>query len=118
VVHNFQTKNNKIKLLTECESVNRKGLLLIESILQNSKQLQQSQFYFVISGLKMTGHRNPDDNLELHCNVGTDGLSGAVCAPLENSRNVISEVQCEIRGPRGSNNGLYNMECLLKYDAV
>jgi hypothetical protein len=36
-----------MKLLTECESVTQKVLLLVESILRNAKQLQQaySNFY-------------------------------------------------------------------------
>jgi hypothetical protein len=48
----------------EYESVSRKFLLLIESILQIAKQLQHVQFYFVISGLKIISHGNPDSNLE------------------------------------------------------
>jgi hypothetical protein len=39
---NFQTGNKKIKLLTKYESVPQKVLLLIESILQNVKQLQHA----------------------------------------------------------------------------
>jgi hypothetical protein len=33
---------------------------------QNAKQLQHVQFYFVISGLKIAGHGNPDTYLESH----------------------------------------------------
>jgi dynactin complex subunit len=39
VAYNFQTRNNKIKLLTEYESVTQKSLIPLESILQNTKQL-------------------------------------------------------------------------------
>jgi hypothetical protein len=39
VAYNFQTGNNKIKLLTEYENVTEKVLLVIESILQNAKHL-------------------------------------------------------------------------------
>jgi hypothetical protein len=42
VAYNFQTKNNKIKLLTEYESVTQKVLISLESILQNAKQLQHA----------------------------------------------------------------------------
>jgi hypothetical protein len=33
VAYNFQTRNNKIKLLTEYESATKKGLISLESIL-------------------------------------------------------------------------------------
>jgi hypothetical protein len=39
VDYNFHAGNNKIKLLTEYESLTQKVVLLIESILQNAKQL-------------------------------------------------------------------------------
>jgi hypothetical protein len=39
VAYNFQTGKNKIKLLTEYESVTQKTLIFLESILQNAKQL-------------------------------------------------------------------------------
>jgi hypothetical protein len=29
----------------------------------------RKQFYFVVSGLKITGHRNPDNNLESRCKM-------------------------------------------------
>jgi hypothetical protein len=48
----------------EYEIVTLEVLLLVESILQNDKQLQRGIFYFVISGLNITGHGNPDSNLE------------------------------------------------------
>jgi hypothetical protein len=71
---NFQTGKNKIQLLTEYESGTQKVLLSVESMLQTGKQLQHSttfilrkQIYFVVSGLKITGHGNPDNNLESHC---------------------------------------------------
>jgi hypothetical protein len=44
VSYNFQIGNNKIKLLTEYENVSQKVVLLIESILQNAKQLQHRAF--------------------------------------------------------------------------
>jgi hypothetical protein len=37
MAYNFQTRNNKIKLLTEYESVTQKVLLPLESMLQNAK---------------------------------------------------------------------------------
>jgi hypothetical protein len=43
VAGNLQTKNNKIKLLTEYENVTQKVLLFIESVLQNAKQLQHAR---------------------------------------------------------------------------
>jgi hypothetical protein len=51
----------------ECESVNQKVLLSLESILQNVFSYSLSSFYFVVSGLKIIGHRNADSNLESHC---------------------------------------------------
>jgi hypothetical protein len=43
VAYNFQTGNNKIKLLKEYESVTQKVLLHIESILRNAKELQHAR---------------------------------------------------------------------------
>jgi hypothetical protein len=43
VAYNFQTRNNKIKLLTEYESVTQKVLIPLKSILQNAKQLQHAR---------------------------------------------------------------------------
>jgi hypothetical protein len=63
----FNTRNNKIKLLTEYESVIQKVSLPVELILKNAKQLQHVRLYFVVSGLKITGHGNPDNNLESRC---------------------------------------------------
>jgi hypothetical protein len=51
----------------EYENATPEVLLHLESILQMAKQLQHAQFYFVISGLKIIGHGNPDNNLESHC---------------------------------------------------
>jgi hypothetical protein len=74
VAYNFQTEKNKIKLLKEYESVTPKVLLLIELILQNVKQnflssdfIFLNRFYFIVSGLKILGHGNPDNNLESYC---------------------------------------------------
>jgi hypothetical protein len=67
VAYKLQTRNNKIKLLTEYESVIQKVLLVIESILQNVNQLQNAQFYFVVSSLTIIGHGNPGNNLESRC---------------------------------------------------
>jgi hypothetical protein len=67
VAYNFRIENNEIKLLTEYENATRNVLLSIEAMLQNAKQLQHSQFYFVVSGLKIIGHGNPDNNLESLC---------------------------------------------------
>jgi hypothetical protein len=54
----------------EYENIIRKLLLSIESIQHNAKQLQHAcvffareQFYFVVSGLKIIVHGNPDNNL-------------------------------------------------------
>jgi hypothetical protein len=43
VAYNFQIGKNKINLLTKYESVTKKVLLFIESMLQNTKQLQQAR---------------------------------------------------------------------------
>jgi hypothetical protein len=49
----------------EYENVIPKLSLLIESILKSTKQFYHAQFYFVVSGLKIIGHGNPDNNLEM-----------------------------------------------------
>jgi hypothetical protein len=67
VAYNFQAGNDKIKLLTEYERVTQNVLLAVELILHNAKQLRHAQFYFDISGLKIIGHGNPDNNLESLC---------------------------------------------------
>jgi hypothetical protein len=67
VAYNFQTGNTKIKLLTEYKIIAQKVLVFIESILEIAKQLQNVCLYFVVSGLKITGHGNSDNNLELLC---------------------------------------------------
>jgi hypothetical protein len=69
VAYNFQIGNNKIKLLTEYESVTQKVLLSLESILQNAKQLHHAQFYFTVSSLKITGHGNTHNNVESLCTI-------------------------------------------------
>jgi hypothetical protein len=43
VAYNFQTGNNKIKLITEYESVTQKFLVPLESVLQNAKQVQHAR---------------------------------------------------------------------------
>jgi hypothetical protein len=43
MAYNFQTRNNKIKLLMEYESVTQKVLISSKSILQNAKQLQHER---------------------------------------------------------------------------
>jgi hypothetical protein len=48
----------------EYENETLEVLLLIESILQNAKQLQHGLLYFGVSGLNITGHGYPDNNLE------------------------------------------------------
>jgi hypothetical protein len=74
VAYNFQTGNNRIKLLTEYESVTQKVVSPVESILQNAKQLQHARLSWhvrglsgVVPGLKIIGHGKPDNNLESHC---------------------------------------------------
>jgi hypothetical protein len=67
VAYNFETGSNKIKLLTEYESATQRVLLFIEPILQTAEQLQHARIHFVVSGLKIIGHENPDDNLQTYC---------------------------------------------------
>jgi hypothetical protein len=43
VAYNFQTRNNKTKLLMQYESVTHKVLLFIELMLQNAEQLQYAR---------------------------------------------------------------------------
>jgi hypothetical protein len=63
-----------MKLLTEYESETQEVLLLVYSVLQNTKQLQHARLSWhvrcpsgVVSGLKIVGQGNPDNNLESHC---------------------------------------------------
>jgi hypothetical protein len=57
VAYTFQIGGKiKSKLLTGYESELERSLLLIDSLLQTAKKNQYSQFYFVVSGLKITGH--------------------------------------------------------------
>jgi hypothetical protein len=35
------------------------------------KKFQYKQFYYVVSGLKILGHLNSDNNLESHCSFDT-----------------------------------------------
>jgi hypothetical protein len=67
MVYNFQIGINNTKLLIEYERVTQKVLLFLGSMVQNAKQLQHAQFYFVVSGLKIIGHGNPHNNLESLC---------------------------------------------------
>jgi hypothetical protein len=66
VAYNFQTGNNKMKLLTKYESVTDKVLLLVEPILQNAKELQHARLPWHVK-LKIIGHGNPENSLESHC---------------------------------------------------
>jgi hypothetical protein len=59
----------KIKLHKEYESETQKVLLHVESISQNAKHFQHAQLYFVVSGLKIIGHGNPDNNLESYLTI-------------------------------------------------
>jgi hypothetical protein len=56
VAYNFQTGNNKIKLLTEYESVTQKVLILLESILQTAKQLQHAHLSWHIRCPRVLQH--------------------------------------------------------------
>jgi hypothetical protein len=67
VACNSQTESNKVKLLTEYESVIQNVLLPIELIFQNAKQLQHARPSWHIRGLKIIGHKTPDNNLESLC---------------------------------------------------
>jgi hypothetical protein len=49
MAYNFQTGQNRIKLLKEYESVTQKVLLLIESILQNAQQPQHARLSWHVS---------------------------------------------------------------------
>jgi hypothetical protein len=57
----------------EFESATQKVLLLVETMCRMLKNFNmraffaRKQFYFVIFSLKITGHGNPDNNLETHC---------------------------------------------------
>jgi hypothetical protein len=82
VAYNFQTENNKMKLLmeyenatqtnfinkidllTEHESVIQKVLLPVEQNFLSCVFIFHKQFHFIASGLKIIRHGNLDNNLE------------------------------------------------------
>jgi hypothetical protein len=66
MTYNFQTDNNKMKLLTEYESVTQKVSLLIESILQNAKQLPTCAPFVA---RKITKLPDFDQHLPAKCSV-------------------------------------------------
>jgi hypothetical protein len=68
VAYNFQTGNNKIKLLIEYESATQNFSLLVDIYFLNYIFIFHKQIYF-ISGLKIICHGNPDNNLESHCTI-------------------------------------------------
>jgi hypothetical protein len=58
VACNLQTRNNKMKLLTEYENVIQKVLIPLESILQSAKQLQHARLSWHVrspSGIHFVG---------------------------------------------------------------
>jgi hypothetical protein len=72
MVYNFQTGNNKPKLLMEYESVTQSRHQCRECGVDKLNFLSyisifRKQFYFVASGLKMMGLGNSDNNLETFC---------------------------------------------------
>jgi hypothetical protein len=75
VAYNFKIGKNKIKLLTEDESLTQKVLfdnaVLTELMFDwlSYTFFFRKQFYFVVSGLKIVGHGNPDNNLESSCRI-------------------------------------------------
>jgi hypothetical protein len=77
VTYNSQTGSNKIKLLTEYESVAQKALFgnairaaLIDWLIDVGYTfIFCKQFRYVISGLTIIGHGNPDSNLESSCRL-------------------------------------------------
>jgi hypothetical protein len=73
VAYNFQ--NGKIKKLhMECKIIIQKVLYIVESILQNAKQIQHAYHYFVAPGLKIIGHEKSDNNLESFCIIAVGKL--------------------------------------------
>jgi hypothetical protein len=73
VTYNFQTGNNKIKLLSEYESVTQSIKTSMRRVQRCQLKLSElllhirKQFYFPVSSFKITGHGNPDNNLESPC---------------------------------------------------
>jgi hypothetical protein len=65
VAYNFQTENNKMKLLTEYEILNQKVLFFVKQNFLSYTFIFRKQFFF--SNLRIIGHENPDNNLESHC---------------------------------------------------
>jgi hypothetical protein len=67
VAYNFQTGNNKIKLLTEYEDVTQNvlfGNAVLAALMSGRKY---GLDVMDLSGLKIIGHGNPDNNLESSC---------------------------------------------------
>jgi hypothetical protein len=94
VVCNFQTGNNRIKLLTEYECVTH-SIEIMRRVQRCQIKLSElrfhihKQFYFVISRLKIMCHGNPDNNLESLC-IKNGGSRTWVCDCL------VSEANCGI----------------------
>jgi hypothetical protein len=63
VAYTFQIGNNKINLLTEYENVTQRVLLLQNQYCRILNNFNMRSF-FILSGLKIIGHGNPDVNLE------------------------------------------------------
>jgi hypothetical protein len=53
----------------EYEIVTQKVSLTIELILENENNSNVRNFFFVLSGLKIISHGNPNNNLESPCRV-------------------------------------------------
>jgi hypothetical protein len=66
VPYNFHTGNNRIKLLTEYGSLTQKYPLPDIQYCRTLNNFNMPAFSGT-SGLKITGHGNPDNNLESFC---------------------------------------------------
>jgi hypothetical protein len=73
MANNFPSESNKMKLLTEYDRVAQKSLIWQRCSRRNDISFCElhlvfhKKFYFVVSGLKIIGHGNPDSNIESTC---------------------------------------------------
>jgi hypothetical protein len=80
VAYNFETGNNKRKLLMEYESVIQKSYSVAKLNFLSYTFIFRKQFSFVDSVFKMIGHETPDNNLESVCMLTYRLRMAAHCA--------------------------------------
>jgi hypothetical protein len=67
MAYNFQTGKTKYNCLRNVKMQFKKFYFTSNKTLLNCIFIFRKQFYFIIYGLRIIGHGNPDNNLELIC---------------------------------------------------